>query len=103
MRHGGAAAQQEEPDGRAFQDIENNRPGAARLRPGEPAGAGRGHRAERREPGQGVHGRGGDNRHCADKAGRHPKGRRGVAHQAGAGSAGEVRRRGGTDRRPAAL
>ena len=80
-----------------------HRSGAARLRPGDPAGAGRRHRPERREPGPGVPKRCGHYGHCAHQAGRHPQGRRGAAHYAGPGPAGEVHRRGGAGGRPAAL
>ena len=78
-------------------------PGAARLRPGDPAGAGRHHRTERPDPGQAVQGGRGHHRHRPDQAGRLGQGRHCHCHRPGAPGAGEIHRRGGGHRRPDAF
>ena len=71
--------------------------------PGDPAGAGRHHRPEWPDPGQAVQGERRHHRYRAHQAGRHRQGRYRHRHCAGAGRAGEVRRRGRGYRRPEAL
>ena len=80
-----------------------DRPGAARRRQGDPAGAGCHHRTKRTHPGPAVQGDGGADGHRADEAGRHRQGRHRHRHCPGAAGAGEVRGPGRGDRRPGPL
>ena len=76
---------------------------AAGLRQGDPAGAGRHHRAERTDPGQAVPGGRRHHRHRPHQAGRHRQGGHRHRHRPGAGRACEVRRGRRGDRRPQTL
>ena len=65
-------------------------PGVPRLQPGDPAGAGCHHGAERSDPGQAVFGDGSGYRHCADQVGRHRQGRYRHRHSQRAGRSSEI-------------
>ena len=63
-------------------------------RTGDPAGAGRHHRAERADPGQAVYGGRGHHRHRPHQAGRVRQGRHCHRHRPGAARARQIHRRG---------